>query len=124
MTRLPGAQRRMRVLKITLLAYALWPWWACGGGHSSAGDGVTPTQHVVELSWHSSASTVVGYKVYRGTQHLGPYVVLNSMSNSETSFTDSTVQSGITYYYVVTAVDAQTLESEYTNEGVGAIPTT
>ena len=122
MNRLPARRRRIGVLEITLFTCAFWGCWACGGGNSSAGDGTTSTQHVVELSWHPSASMVAGYKIYRGTQHMGPYVLLNSLPDSQTSFSDSTVQSGATYYYVVTAVDAESLESNYSNEVLAVIP--
>jgi len=38
------------------------------------------------------------------------------------SFTDITVISGQTYYYVVTAVDASGLESAYSNQAPATIP--
>jgi hypothetical protein len=37
-----------------------------------------PVQHTVTLSWTDSASTVVGYNVYRGTLSGGPYTKINS----------------------------------------------
>jgi fibronectin type 3 domain-containing protein len=65
----------------------------------------------------------VGYNVYRGTQSGGPYAVLNSSPNPSTSFTDSTVQAGSTYYYVVTAVDSTGTESAYSNQAQAVVPT-
>jgi hypothetical protein len=98
---------------------------ACGG----AGSGIrtTPpvqsTQHTVKLSWYANYPPVAGYNIYRGTAHGGPYSTrLNSSLQTTTSFDDSTVQSGTTYYYVVTAVDTQSQESNYSAEVEVAIP--
>jgi fibronectin type 3 domain-containing protein len=76
----------------------------------------------VALSWDPSTSTVVGYNIYRGTQSGGPYSLLNSSLLSSTSYTDSSVQSGTTYYYVSTAVDSSNVESSYSNQASAAIP--
>jgi fibronectin type 3 domain-containing protein len=38
------------------------------------------------------------------------------------TFTDTTVQAGHTYYYVVTAVDSSNVESTYSNQVVASIP--
>ena len=50
------------------------------------------------------ASPVVEYNVYRGTQSGGPYQRLNLSPQPDNSYTDGTVQSGLTYFYVATAV--------------------
>jgi len=87
-----------------------------GAGTQSSG------QHSVALSWNPSTSTVTGYNVYRGTQSGGPYSKLNSSLLSGTSYTDSSVQSATTYYYVATAVDSSNVESAYSNQATAAIP--
>jgi fibronectin type 3 domain-containing protein len=74
------------------------------------------------LTWVDSTSTVVGYNVYRGIQSGGPYMRINSLLEAPASYVDYTVQSGCTYYYVVTAVDSNGLESAYSNEVVAVIP--
>ncbi len=81
-----------------------------------------PIQHTVSLSWTDSSSGVTGYRVYRGTQSGGPYTLLNSTLLSTTSYSDSTVQSGQTYYYVTTAVSTTGVESTYSNQAIAAIP--
>ena len=86
------------------------------------GTGTTPVQHTVDLSWTASTSVVVGYNVYRGTQSGGPYSKLNSVLQASTNYTDSTVQSGQTYYYVTTAIDATSVESGYSNAAQAVIP--
>jgi len=89
-----------------------------------AGDGTSSgSSHTVALDWTPSTSTVSGYNLYRGTQTGGPYPTkVNPSLISGTSFTDSSVQSGTTYYYVSTAVDSSNVESGYSNEASAAIP--
>lgn len=89
---------------------------------SLTGQGTTPSQHSVDLSWISSISPVVGYNVYRGVQSGGPYGKINTPLVIGTVYTDSSVQGGQTYYYVTTAVDSQGLESVYSNEAQAIIP--
>jgi hypothetical protein len=80
------------------------------------------SQHSVALTWDPSASQVVGYNVYRRTGSSGSYAKLNPSLNATTSYTDSSVQSGQTYDYVTTAVDANNTESTYSNQATAAIP--
>lgn len=90
---------------------------------SLTGNGVSAGAHSVDLTWDASTSVVVGYNVYRGNQAGGPYTKLNSSPMVATSYTDSTVLGGRTYFYVTTAVDAASVESVFSNEAVAAIPT-
>lgn len=86
------------------------------------GNGVQPVQHSVDLSWNPSADPVAGYNVYRGTSPGGPYTKLTLSLQPGTSYTDNTVESGSTYFYVSTAVDANSQESIYSNEAKAVIP--
>ena len=86
------------------------------------GTGAAATQHSADLSWSPSPSTVVGYNVYRSTTTGGPYAKLNTSLGPSTSYTDSTVQNGRTYYYVSTAVNAAGAESGYSNQLQMVIP--
>jgi fibronectin type 3 domain-containing protein len=52
----------------------------------------------------------------------GPYTKINSALVTVLNYTDSTVVSGTTYYYVVTAVDSSGTESVYSNEVSAVIP--
>jgi len=79
-------------------------------------------QHSVDLKWTASTSTVSGYNVYRGSVSGGPYTKINSSLVSTTAYTDSTVVTGQTYYYVTTAQDASGVESDYSNEAMAMIP--
>jgi hypothetical protein len=71
-------------------------------------------QHKVTLSWKASASAIVGYNVYRrGTSGV---VKLNLEPVPGTTYVDSTVQPGQTYFYVTKAVSARGTESTPSNE--------
>jgi fibronectin type 3 domain-containing protein len=82
-----------------------------------------PQQHTVTLSWTASTSTVSGYNVYRSTVSGGPYTQTNTALNASTNYVDNSVQSGTTYFYVVTAVDADAVESAFSNQVSVVVPT-
>jgi hypothetical protein len=88
-----------------------------------AGVGVAVKAHSTDLTWTASQDPVVGYNVYRGGTQGGPYTKINAVVNAPTNYTDSTVSAGATYYYVVTAVDANGVESPRSNEAKVTIPT-
>jgi len=81
-----------------------------------SGTGTQAGQHSVTLSWTASTSSVAGYNLYRGTVSGGPYNKLNSSPQPGTSYTDATVVSGTTYFYVATAVDSSGNESAFSNQ--------
>ncbi|MGA2458231.1 MAG: hypothetical protein ABSF85_11730, partial [Terriglobales bacterium] len=85
------------------------------------GTGTAATQHTVDLTWTASTD-VVGYNIYRGTVSGGPYTMINSSLDSTTSYSDSTVVSGTTNYYVATAVNSESQESGYSNQVTAIIP--
>ncbi len=57
----------------------------------------------IVLHW-SAVSGAVGYIIRRGTSNGGPYAYVQNIT--ETTFTDSGLNVGVTYYYQVTAVNA------------------
>jgi len=89
---------------------------------SLAGTGIAAIVHSAVLGWTASTSAVAGYNVYRGTVSGGPYARINSALVATTTDTDSTVLAGLTYFYVVTAVDSSNVESAYSNEVMAVIP--
>jgi hypothetical protein len=92
---------------------------ALPGGACVTGSGGT-VSHSVVLNWAASTTPSVTYNVYRsGTS--GVYSAPLASSISTTSYTDNAVQSGQTYYYVVTAVNSGG-ESARSNESPAAIP--
>ncbi|MGA8111537.1 MAG: choice-of-anchor D domain-containing protein [Acidobacteriaceae bacterium] len=88
------------------------------------GTGQSSTSYEVALTWSAPASSsdpVAGYNVYRQTG-TGSYQLLNASVNAPTTYTDTTVQSGVTYNYEVKSVDAQGNESTASNVYTAAIP--
>jgi hypothetical protein len=74
------------------------------------------------LSWNPSTSPVVGYNVYAGTVSGGPYAKITPVPIPAISYEDPSVQSGKTYYYVVTAVNSSGAESTFSNQASATIP--
>jgi fibronectin type 3 domain-containing protein len=65
---------------------------------------------------------VSGYNVYRSTTSGTDYVQINPSLVTGLSYTDSTVQGSTTYYYVVTSVDSQGIESADSNMATAIVP--
>ena len=86
------------------------------------GTGVAQSSHNVYLTWDPGDGNAVGYNVYRGAAQSGPFSEINTALDSSTNYTDYTVVSGDTYYYVATEVNAQGEESAYSNEVRAVIP--
>jgi fibronectin type 3 domain-containing protein len=61
-----------------------------------------PGNNLVELNWNPSA-TAISYNVRGGTTSGGPYTETNNVTT--TSFVDTNVSNGTTYYYVVSAIN-------------------
>lgn len=75
------------------------------------------------LRWTASSSTgITGYNVYRSSVSGSGYVPITSSPISGLTYTDTTVTSGQTYYYVTTAIDASGEESTYSDEVQAVIP--
>lgn len=84
---------------------------------------LTPGNTVMDLSWSTPAdggSAITGYNVYRGTSPGGETLLVGlGVTNS---FHDTGLTNGVTYYYVVTAVNVIG-ESGFSNEQ-SAVPGT
>jgi hypothetical protein len=85
-----------------------------------SGTGATTTSHSVSLNWGASTTPSVTYNLYRSVSSGTGYALVASALTSLT-YTDTTVVSGTTYYYVVTAFDGTT-ESAYSNQATATIP--
>ena len=78
--------------------------------------------HSVTLSWSASTSAnIVGYNVYRGSTSGGPFTQIAYVGG--TSYVDSGVSAGQTYFYTATAVDSTSQQSPYATQAVAVIPT-
>ncbi len=80
--------------------------------------------HDVILSWApSETSGNVAYNVYRGTASRDERSTpLNATPVNGTTYVDETVASGTTYYYVVTAVDSNGVQSSASGETEATVP--
>jgi len=67
-----------------------------------------------------SALEISGYYVYRATSPTGQKVIIRQVTQA--NFSDSDVEAGQTYYYWVTAIDINNIESDYSNGTSATIP--
>jgi len=88
-----------------------------------SGTGTQTSAHFVDLTWLPSTSAVAGYNVYRSEVSGGPYSKLDSNFAAANSYTDSSVQGGLTYYYVVTSITSSGMESADSVQASATIPT-
>jgi hypothetical protein len=96
---------------------------ASGSATISSTASPTPaSSHSVTLNWNPSSSSVSGYYVYRGGASGGPYSRISSAVVTTPNYLDSSVLSGGSYFYVVTAVGTGGLESPFSNEVSADIP--
>lgn len=96
-----------------------------GSGTSTNTPTSTPpaaSAHTVSLAWSPSASSVIGYHVYRGTSSGGPYSRVSASAIGGLDFSDTTISSGGRYYYVVTAQNSTGDESPFSNEAAIDFP--
>lgn len=73
----------------------------------------------VKLFWNAvDAENIEGYNIYRSETSGSGYTLLNGDLLSETNYLDDPLFGSKTYYYVVTSVDANLIESFYSEEVV------
>ena len=84
-----------------------------------------PLTGTASLSWSASPdASVSGYRVYYGKAS-GTYLQQRGQGQSVgnvTSFAVAGLESGQTYYFTVTAIDAEGSESQYSNEASKTTP--
>ncbi len=73
----------------------------------------TPGDTTVSLTWNSSTGAV-SYNIYRSTTSGSGYAKIGN--STSTSYLDSGLTDGTTYYYVVTAVNSHSQESGFSNQ--------
>lgn len=93
-----------RIIKIFVLCMLLFPGFTYGQSGS------------VVLAWSpNTESNVSHYNLYRDTNS-GTMVFLSSINHPDTTFVDNAVLENVTYYYKLTAVTTEGLESAPSNE--------
>ena len=91
-------------------------------GVNFTGTAASQQLHTVSLKWTASTSTVKGYNVYRSTSNGSGFVQLNTSLVSALTYSDDSVSSGTTYFYVATSVDASGDESTHSNQATALVP--
>ena len=86
---------------------------ADAGNVDSTATAQVPPGHSVRLNWAPGGPlSTNGYRLYRATSVAGPYELINPTSLVlETSYMDTHVSAGQTYYYISKAVDSEGVES-------------
>jgi hypothetical protein len=89
------------------------------------GTGAVVSSNTVQLSWEapsSSSEPIAGYNIYRSPAGDSAYELLNSSVDVQTTFVDTTVQSGMTYEYIVESVDSDGVASAPSNVATVTVP--
>lgn len=86
-----------------------------------AGSGGELSSESVMLNWNASTSDIIGYNIYRVLTD-GTYSEINNAPLVLTNYTDTNIQSGQTYTYVVTALNSDNVESDYSDPTIVTIP--
>jgi hypothetical protein len=87
------------------------------------GTGVAAPAHSVSLSWNADGSSnVIGYNVYRRTGTSGSFSQINTALVPVTTYMDTSVTDGETYYYETTAVNSSGEQSSPSASVLAVIP--
>jgi hypothetical protein len=87
-----------------------------------SGAGAQASQSAIRLKWEESPLEAKGYRVYRSSESGGPYQPISAGGVNSAEYTDMGVAAGHTYYYVVTSIDANNQESEFSEQITAAVP--
>lgn len=81
-----------------------------------------PKQGRIDLQWVGAPEAARGYTVFRSTSLTGLYTALDPVPVTVTSYSDTTVAEGTTYYYVVQGVKSDSsLTPASNNAAAGAL---
>jgi hypothetical protein len=83
--------------------------------------GARSSPSAITLNWEESPVNVAGYVVYRAAESAGPYTRISEAVPSG-AYVDTGLAAGHTYYYVVTSLDADQVESEYSPQISATVP--
>jgi endoglucanase Acf2 len=125
---LSGSGRYVRIYgtaRVTQYGYSLFDFNVYGSAAPQAPSALSATvqyAYEIDLSWTAPAGIVTGYNVYRGSSAGGESSTpLNGTPLTGTSFQDTTVTPGSSYYYVVKAVNTSGSSSP-SNEATATTP--
>lgn len=76
----------------------------------------------VELSWtfvdQAGSNAISGYRIYRSTSSNNYSTALATVSQTQNSFSDSSIIAGQKYFYIVRSISPSGVESDHSNEAV------
>lgn len=84
--------------------------------HSQTARSIFTSRKTTVITWDAGDRDIAGYNVYRSLASHGAYERLNSSLVKQTYYVDRLLLPDVPYYYVVTAVDLQGRESNYSVE--------
>jgi hypothetical protein len=86
------------------------------------GTGAISSNTAVHLNWEESPVSVAGYVVYRAGEPSGPYTRISGSAVSAAEFIDTGLAAGHTYYYVVSSLGVDEVETEYSQPIMATVP--
>ncbi len=84
--------------------------------HSQINSSLFSSRKTVYLSWDSNQDPVAGYNIYRTTTSQMNYQKINSNPVVQADYVDRDLDADTRYFYVITAVDNQSDESNYSKQ--------
>ena len=82
-----------------------------------------PAGHFVTLTWvPPSATDVTAYNVYRAKSAVGPFLRMATVVAAEHEYLDKSVEAGETYYYVLTSISVDGMESADSTPAIAPVP--
>jgi hypothetical protein len=116
-------QKTLTGLAVFLSLLLMCEWFLATGGADLVAQVRKPHRdHSVTLHWNPSTTTNVRYNIYRGQKPGSHPDKVSSDPIEDTTYTDTTVDNGAKYYYVVRAVNSAGRESVDSNEVPAKIP--
>jgi hypothetical protein len=85
----------------------------------------TAASYSVDIGWDAPADSTVpiaGYNVYRAVSGSSSYALLNTALDTQTTYVDSAVQTGVSYDYMIESVDTSGVASAPTSPILVAVP--
>ncbi len=81
-----------------------------------------PANDGISLNWNEiGSSRIKTYNIYRSTDPVGKYTLIDDVKFSETTYFDQYIKRGVAYYYVVTAVTRDGAESGNSRQAFAAV---
>jgi len=90
---------------------------ACSSSGPTQTSETAATSKIATLSWDAvSHPDLQGYKIYMATVTGGYGAPISTVSKDDTRYTVTGLETGVTYFFVVTAYNSSGVESSFSNE--------